>query len=75
MGYINYLLEVVPEKGRVLSIGLMHTFIAPTVFFSALGGFLSQLFSLKLLFLMVCVTVSISLIISFRLNEPRRQVE
>jgi MFS family permease len=71
MGYVNYLLEILPEKGRLLSIGAMHTFIAPTVFFSALGGFLSQLFSIKLLFFIVVITTFISLLISMKLHEPR----
>ena len=71
MGYVNYLLEILPEKGRLLSIGMMHTLIAPTVFFSALGGFLSQLFSLKLLFFIVTMTTMLSVIISSRLSEPR----
>jgi predicted MFS family arabinose efflux permease len=71
MGYLNYLLEILPEKGRLLSIGAMHSMIAPTVFFSALGGLLSQVFSLRLLFLIVAVTTSISVYISIKLNEPR----
>jgi len=73
MGYVNYLLEVLPERGRLLSIGLMHTLIAPTVFFSALGGFLSQVFSLKLLFAIVALTTATSLFISWRLSEPREK--
>ena len=71
MGYMTYLLEISPERGRILTIGLLHTLTAPTVFFSGVGGWLSQLLSLKWLFLMVILTTSISLIISGRLNEPR----
>jgi Na+/melibiose symporter-like transporter len=71
MGYVNYLLEITPEKGRLLSIGLMHTLIAPTVFCSVLGGFLSQIFSIKLLFFAVCLTTLSSYFISIKLNEPR----
>jgi MFS family permease len=71
MGYVNYLLEYLPERGRLLSIGLMHTLIAPTVFFSALGGLLGQIFSLRIIFLIVCLTTIISLVISRKLKEPR----
>lgn len=71
MGYMTYLLEIAPEKGRVLSIGLFHTLIAPTVLFSGIGGWLSQLLSLKWLFGIVFVTTLISLIISARLRESR----
>ena len=71
MGYVNYLLEISPEKGRVLSIGVWNTFIAPTLFFSALGGILSQIFSLRVLFAIVFITVAISVFISMRLIEPR----
>jgi MFS family permease len=73
MGYVNYLLESVPEKGRLLSIGLMHTLIAPTVFFSALGGLLSQVFSLRILFLIVCLTTLAAYLISSKLHEPRQK--
>lgn len=71
MGYLNYLLEFLPERGRLLSIGLMHTLIAPTVFFSALGGLLGQVFSLRIIFFIVCVTTLVSLAISLKLKEPR----
>ncbi len=74
MGYVNYLLEISPEKGRLLSIGVMHTLIAPTVFCSALGGLLSQVFSLKLLFFIVCLTTISSYLISMKLKEPRKKV-
>ena len=74
MGHLNYLLEILPEKGRLLPIGLMHTMIAPTVFFSALGGFLSQVFSSRILFLVVTVTITISLAISLKLKEPRPKI-
>ena len=74
MGYINYLLEISPERGRVLSIGVWNTFIAPTLFFSALGGILSQLFSLRILFVTVLFTVIISILISNRLLEPRLRI-
>ncbi len=71
MGYMTYLLEISPEKGRILSIGLMHTLMAPTIFFAGLGGWLSEIFSLKWLFVLVFITTTISLIISGRLKEPR----
>ena len=71
MGYMTYLLEILPEKGRILSIGLMHTLMAPTIFFSGLGGWLSEILSLKWLFAVVFITTMISLVISMRLKEPR----
>jgi MFS family permease len=74
MGYFNYLLEITPERGRLLSIGLMHTLIAPTVFFSGLGGLLAQVFSLKFIFLAACIMTSFSILISFKLREPRLNV-
>lgn len=71
MGYMTYLLEISPERGRILSIGIMQTLIAPTILFSGLGGWLSQLFSLKWLFAITFMTTSISLLISSKLHEPR----
>ncbi len=74
MGFLNYILEITPERGRILSIGVMHTLIAPTVFCSALGGFLSQVFSSRLLFFIVCLTTTTSFLISLKLREPRTRL-
>jgi MFS family permease len=71
MGYMNYALEISPEKGRPLYIGLIHTLIAPTVLFAGLGGWLSELITLKWLFAVVILTIAISLLISSKLQEPR----
>jgi len=71
MGYMTYLLEILPEKGRILSIGLMQTLVAPTIFFSGLGGWLSQILSLRWLFGIVILTLAVSLLISSSLKEPR----
>jgi len=71
MGYMNYLLEISPSRGRPLYIGLMHTFIAPTVLFAGLGGIISNIISLKGLFATVVITLIISLWISSKLKEPR----
>ncbi len=73
MGYISYLLEIAHEKGRLLSIGVMNTFLAPTVFFSALGGLLAQIFSLRILFVIVFITTAMSLSISIKLKETRNR--
>jgi len=71
MGYMNYILEISPDRGRPLYVGLIHTLIAPTVLFSGLGGWLSEIITLKWLFAMVFLTVGISLWISSKLKEPR----
>jgi len=72
LGYINYLLEISNDENRVLSIGLVHTFIAPTIFFSALGGLLFELFSIKILFLVTLIGLSLSYIYINQLKEPVR---
>jgi MFS family permease len=71
MGYMNYMLEISPDKGRPLYIGLIHTLIAPTVLFAGLGGWLSEIITLKWLFAVVFVTIGISIWISSTLKEPR----
>jgi MFS family permease len=71
MGYMNYMLEISPDRGRPLYIGLIHTLIAPTVLFAGLGGWLSEIITLKWLFATVVATISISLWISSKLKEPR----
>lgn len=71
MGYMNYMLEISPDKGRPLYIGLVHTLIAPTILFAGLGGWLSEIITLKWLFAAVFVTVGIALFISSKLKEPR----
>lgn len=71
MGYMNYVLEISPDRGRPLYVGLIHTLISPTVLFAGLGGWLSEIITLKWLFAVVIVTVGISLWISSKLKEPR----
>jgi len=71
MGYMNYMLEISPDKGRPLYIGLIHTLVAPTILFAGLGGWLSEIITLKWLFAAVFVTIGISLLISTKLKEPR----
>lgn len=71
MGYMNYMLEISPDRGRPLYVGLIHTLIAPTILFSGLGGWLSEIITLKWLFATVLVTIGISLWISSKLQEPR----
>jgi len=61
MGYTNYLLEIAPEKSRPISVGLVHTLIAPTVFLSSIGGLILEIFNFWILFF----TTFIGLLISY----------
>lgn len=55
IGYLNYVLEIAPEPLRPLYTGFLHTIIAPTVVFSALGGLVIQLTSFTALFIIALV--------------------
>jgi len=71
IGFMNYLLEISPEKERPLYIGFLNTVIAPTILISGLGGWIIQVFTLKILFGIVLLTTMIALVITLKLHEPR----
>jgi len=72
LGYINYLLEISNDDNRVLSMGLVHSFIAPAIFFSAIGGILIELFNIKILFIVTFIGVVFSYLYINQLKEPVR---
>lgn len=72
MGYTNYLLEIAPEKSRPISIGLVHTLIAPTVFLSSLGGLILEIFNFWTLFITTLICLLISYFYIKHLKEPAR---
>ncbi len=73
LGYINYLLEICNDDDRVLSMGLIHSFIAPAIFFSALGGLLIELFTIKILFIVTLIGLIFSYWYISQLKEPVRE--
>jgi len=73
LGYINYLLEISDDDNRVLSIGLIHSFIAPAIFFSAIGGILIELFTIKILFIITFIGLVSSYLYISQLKEPVRE--
>jgi len=75
MGYINYLLETADDDNRPLAMGLVHTLIAPTIFLSAVGGIIIELFNLKVLFIITFACLILSFLYIAYLKEPDRTAE
>ncbi len=71
IGYTNYLLEIAPPEERATYVGFMNTIIAPTVFFSALGGWIINLSSYTFLFGLVGGLSLLSFLLSLGLQERR----
>ncbi len=72
MGFLNYLLEVSDDRDRPLSIGLVHTLIAPAALVSIAGGVVIELFGLAAMFAITLGCLIISLLYVTRLKEPSR---
>jgi MFS family permease len=75
IGFTNYVLEIAPAEIRPLFLGLQSTLAAPTVFMPLLGGWLLDLLSFHILFLLVVVAGLVSVIYVYRLPEPRGSPE
>lgn len=72
MGYTNYLLEIAPENSRPISVGLVHTIIAPTIFLSSIGGLILEIFNFWILFGITLIFLIISYLYITYLKEPVR---
>ena len=71
LGYANYMLDVSPEAERPTYLGFMHTFLAPVLLLSAVGGYLIEKTSYETLFLTVLGAGLVALVFSLQLEEPR----
>ncbi len=73
LGYANYMLDVSPEAERPTYLGFMHTFLAPVLLLSAVGGYMIEKTSYEVLFFTVLGAGLIALIFALQLEEPRRK--
>lgn len=73
LGYSNYMLDVSPETQRPTYLGFQHTFLAPVLLLSSVGGFMIEKTSYEVLFMTVIGAGLIALVFSLQLEEPRRR--
>jgi MFS family permease len=71
-GFMNLVLEMAPPDERPAYVGLYNTVGGAVLVAPLLGGWLLQTTSYPVLFGMAAIGVTISLVLSFRLTEPRR---
>lgn len=67
----NFLLELVPENGRSLYMGVSNTLIGIAMVLSGLGGGLADLFGFAGVFGTTLVLLVIAYLLAIRLPEPR----
>ncbi len=74
-GFMNLVLDIAPAQERPAYIGLYNT-VGGTVVTAAplLGGWLLQATSYPVLFSVTAAGITASLVLSFRLREPRQQL-
>lgn len=72
MGFLNYLLEIADIKNRPISIGLVHSLIAPGALISVAGGLVIELFGMTAMFATTLACLIISYIYVGQLREPAR---
>lgn len=73
MGHMNYLLEMSPEDQRSIYVGLSNTIEGYIIVVPLLGGLLVNLLSYELVFLLTALCIAPTLLLSLRLNEPRKR--
>ncbi len=69
IGYMNYLLEISPEAERPIYVGFLHTFTAPSIFLSAVGGIIIQLTSFRFLYILTLLVSFGGIFISTKLRD------
>jgi len=75
LGFLNFVLEMAPPEERPTYIGLANTLSGLLLLVPLLGGWLLGATSYPVLFAVTAAGVAISLVLSFRLVEPRRRGE
>ena len=70
-GYQSFLLAIAPEQERPTYVGMMNTFIAPTLLFSGIGGLILDMTSFSVLYMFVLLLGLGAILSSCNLKEPR----
>jgi hypothetical protein len=70
-GYYSFLLAIAPPQERPTYVGMMNTFIAPTLLFSGIGGLILDVSSYTVLFLIALFFGLLAVMFSRKLQEPR----
>ncbi|MBC8264808.1 MAG: MFS transporter [Anaerolineales bacterium] len=72
-GFINFVLELAPPEERATYIALANTLCGALLLAPFLGGWLLQATSYPVLFAVTAVGISLGLVLTFRLEEPRQK--
>lgn len=68
----NYLLEIAPETRRPTYVGFMYTIAAPLAFCGWLGGWLADVTSPELVFILAQACTVVAIFLVWRIDEPRK---
>jgi len=71
LGYTNYLLQIAPEERRPIYVGFLNTVVGPTIFLSAVGGLIIQVFSFAFLYVLLFLISILSVFLSLSLNRTK----
>lgn len=71
LGYMNYLLQIAPEQRRPIYVGFLNTVVGPTLFLSAVGGLIVQIFSFGVLYVLLLLISFFSLFLSLSLEKAK----
>jgi len=71
IGYINYLIEIVPVELRPTYTGLMNTAMAVTSLLPVVGGLLVQVLGYQVTFAVTLATTAAGLLLTSTMVEPR----
>ena len=68
----NFVERCAPENERALYVGIMNAWLAPFYFSATVGGWLSNVFSYTLVFILGLIATLIGVILLYRLPDPSR---
>lgn len=69
LGHMNYLLQIAPEERRPIYVGFFNTVVGPTLFLSAVGGVIIQVFSFGFLYVLLLLISVMSIFLSLSLKN------
>jgi len=72
IAFTNYLLEIAAETRRPTYVGFMYTIAAPLAFCGWLGGWLADVTSPEVVFMLAQVFTVVAIFLIWRMDEPRQ---
>lgn len=74
IGNLNFLLEIAPPDDRPIYIGFTNTILGIALLASSVGGLIVDMAGFTVLFSLALAFYAVALLLTLRLQEPRREI-